>query len=129
MSTRCNVVVTFGDTKIYLYRHCDGYPSGVGRDLVPFLLDFMRNARVDCRRAPTTLLEQLIAVDSEAGLELTTGFHMDIEYAYWIRVSEIHDRVDVAMREIPSARHRGELAPGKYMTVDKFEELCAKDES
>lgn len=128
MSTRCNVVVTFGDSKIYMYRHCDGYPNGVGTDLVPFLLDFMRNARVDCRRAPTTLLKQLIAVDSEAGLELTTGFHMDIEYAYWVRISD-DGRVDVAMREIPSARHRGELTPGKYMTVDKFEELCAKDKS
>jgi|TARA_X000001382_G_scaffold95460_1_gene69888 hypothetical protein len=33
MGTRCNVVINFGDTKVRIYRHWDGYLSMTGQDV------------------------------------------------------------------------------------------------
>lgn len=38
MSTHCNVIVKFGKTKVYLYRHHDGYLSSTGVDIAEKLL-------------------------------------------------------------------------------------------
>jgi hypothetical protein len=34
MSTRSNIIIKNGRTEILLYRHCDGYLTGTGQDLV-----------------------------------------------------------------------------------------------
>ena len=37
MPTRCNVVVIDDQDEIILYHHCDGYPNGVGKELMDYL--------------------------------------------------------------------------------------------
>jgi len=37
MSTRCHTIITKGDDKVYVYRHCDGDPDGAGEDLKDFI--------------------------------------------------------------------------------------------
>ena len=34
MSTRSNIIIKNGKTNILLYRHCDGYLTGAGQDLL-----------------------------------------------------------------------------------------------
>ena len=34
MSTRSSILIKNGKTEILLYRHCDGYLTGTGQDLV-----------------------------------------------------------------------------------------------
>lgn len=36
MSTRCQVILTDGRQRLWYYRHCDGYPSGVKKTLDKF---------------------------------------------------------------------------------------------
>jgi hypothetical protein len=33
MGTRCNIRLTWGDNRLYFYRHWDGYPAETGADL------------------------------------------------------------------------------------------------
>lgn len=82
MSTRSNILIQYGSTKIYLYRHCDGYPAINGVDLA----DAIGKAK-----SPGALVADLLSrryekqsYETEARpiYELTTDFHGDIEWAY-----------------------------------------------
>ena len=37
MSTRCHTIVNKDGHEAFIYRHCDGYPSGAGEDLKAFI--------------------------------------------------------------------------------------------
>lgn len=80
MSTRANVVVLFDETKVYLYRHMDGYPASVGADL----LEKLSAANDD----PSRFVEALLASKDDGqhrDYELTTDTHGDIEHLYVVR--------------------------------------------
>lgn len=34
MSTRANITIEYGESRVILYRHCDGYPSETGADIL-----------------------------------------------------------------------------------------------
>lgn len=72
MSTRANVIVKKADRELIFYRHCDGYPEELGRDLegciVPDQTFTLFNIIEDC------------------DLELTDSIHGDIEYLYTVNM-------------------------------------------
>jgi hypothetical protein len=82
MSTRTNILVTFGESTVYLYRHHDGYPSETGADLVTKLRG--------CEGSADKFLHALLAEQYEATsycgprniYELTSEVHGDIKWAY-----------------------------------------------
>lgn len=82
MSTRSNVLIKMGDTKIYLYRHCDGYPGANGGDLAEKLIKHKNKG--------DAFINDLLAERYEASeyrperpvWELTNGLHGDIEWLY-----------------------------------------------
>ena len=82
MSTRSNVLINLGDTKLYLYRHCDGYPGANGADLAEKLIKHK-----NCGKA---FINDLLAERYDATeynperpvWEVTTGLHGDIEWLY-----------------------------------------------
>ena len=83
MSTRSNTIIRDLDTghKIFMYRHCDGYFSGAGFDL----LDFAKKMNVlgewkDVSELATKLEE------TDLGYEPTEGLHLDIEFIYILEV-------------------------------------------
>ena len=80
MSTRCNIVLKTGRRffkDIYLYHHHDGYPEGVGADLVNRLKDHFTGATVE------DIANKLVK-DLDDEYEITTCLHGDIEYLYVI---------------------------------------------
>jgi hypothetical protein len=83
MSTRTNIYITSRNTKIWLYRHYDGYPSETGYNLASCLCqsksidDFMLKL-LDQKHEPTMYR------DARPVYEFTTGMHGDIEYLYRI---------------------------------------------
>jgi hypothetical protein len=83
MSTRANVVIIYGESRVYIYRHHDGYPAGLGVDLARKVQAAGHN--------PSKLVESLLAERYEqqsyetapkSVYELTTDIHGDIEYVY-----------------------------------------------
>ena len=67
--TRANVVLEYPGVKIWLYRHCDGYPSGLGQELKDAM-------------DPDSSLDTVLNILTISDIELTTGQHGDIEYLY-----------------------------------------------
>lgn len=82
MSTRCNIVVKEGNKKVYLYHHCDGYPSGVGIDLLD------KNLFNKWYYDISYIVNKLIKATDDDGYEYTSGIHGDIEYLYVINVKK-----------------------------------------
>ena len=78
MSTRCNIIVKDKYDKFWLYHHCDGYPEGVGADLVK---RFQGLFEKDEKYFAEDICNELIK-DSSDNYELTGGEHGDIEYLY-----------------------------------------------
>lgn len=78
MSTRCNVVVKNGSKQTILYHHFDGYPEGVGKNLVEFMADKHSGEINDVDE----FVKELKAFDNI--YEDTLGLHWDIEYLYVI---------------------------------------------
>ena len=83
MSTRSNILITNNDTKIWLYRHYDGYLKEAGYNIA------------SCLAQSTDLhefMEQLLSQKHEPSMyrearpiyEFTSGMHGDIEYLYKI---------------------------------------------
>ena len=68
MSTRANVIVKKGDRKLIFYRHCDGYPDGLGEELKNCIA--------------SNPVDTLFNIIENCNLELTNSVHGDIEYLY-----------------------------------------------
>ena len=80
MSTRCNVIVKTKFDKIWLYNHFDGYPEGVGADLVNrFKEKFEKDEKIWWSDVVNSLVK-----DTKDNYEVTDGEHGDIEYLYTI---------------------------------------------
>lgn len=91
MSTRCNIVIEFGDTVLYVYRHHDGYLSGTGRDLVNLL---KKEGKTPWKFISSLLGQRYEkqSYESEAHpvYETTNSIHGDIEYLYRIKFPGIN---------------------------------------
>jgi hypothetical protein len=103
MSTRANIVVSMGDTKVILYRHHDGYARSTGVDLVNKLRSVTTNEE--------QFLIDLLAYEGETGrraYELTSEIHGDIEWAYWIKLDHFREpRIGATEIEIGGDRKAG----------------------
>ena len=92
MSTRCNIIVKDEYNSIQLYRHCDGYPSGVIPDLpeaLRFAWELPRMQADDMAAAIIRAWKENsgnIYIDGSADLPKT--LHGDIEYYYVIEPDE-----------------------------------------
>ena len=95
MSTRATIHFRYmGKTEAIVYRHNDGYPEGLGKDLQDFL-DYVKECIPDNRfTAPTYLASKWVVWDASApanssGLDfLGVGGVMqdpgDIDYRYYV---------------------------------------------
>lgn len=81
MSTRCNIII-HSETEhksCFLYHHWDGYPEGVGKELVD---------RLSGKFAGFDSIKSTLQQDSQ--YEDTNGLHADIEYLYVILVDTLN---------------------------------------
>ena len=85
MSTRSNIVIQNGSTRLYLYRHYDGYPGETGADLV----EKLRASKGSVEAFIVALLGDQHPATSYGGprqiYEVTSELHGDIEWIYALR--------------------------------------------
>lgn len=82
MSTRCQTFITEGGNKVAtIYRHCDGYPEGMGLDLCEMLEDLEKYDWADSN----ALVKRILSTDKfYAEIECIEAKHGDTEYEYYI---------------------------------------------
>ena len=83
MSTRCNIIIHHGASKIMLYRHYDGYLANTGADLAEKFAAANGSADAFLRALMADRYDKA-SYETEARpvYELTTEVHGDIEYLY-----------------------------------------------
>ena len=75
-STRCNLIITSGDKKLYIYRHQDGYPSYTGKKLKEFISK-------DNSKNIDEFVKNLQAYDMQCEFDKNDQeIHGDIDYLY-----------------------------------------------
>ena len=78
MSTRATIkIVKKGKDDVWMYHHCDGYPDGVGSELLDFL-SHIGDENWNQKYISKTLN------DEDSSYEFTSGQHGDEDYAYLI---------------------------------------------
>jgi hypothetical protein len=93
MSTRCHVVVRNGKNENkekwnYIYHHCDGYPSGVGKELSDILTEIQGNGVSRKNFNANFITENILNYSDE--YESDNSIHGDEEYIYLIDVETKH---------------------------------------
>lgn len=92
MSTRCALIVNEKNRWEYgepleevfrLYRHCDGYPEGMGQDLKTICARYQRDS--ERKSWSQYLLEKLSALCTYE-MEPPSAVHGDLEFLYCINV-------------------------------------------
>ena len=94
MGTRCviKIVERYEDRKkpviMNIYHHWDGYPSGVGADLIKICEDnYQHSNGVFVFRGASELANRLVKNKDDNGYEITQYFHVDIEYLYTVDIN------------------------------------------
>jgi|SRR5215472_5212864 len=85
MSTRTNIVVQYGTTNIFIYRHYDGYPGETGGDLVEKLRAHPKVEDFVAALLTERYEKQYYETEPKRTYELTTDLHGDIEWLYVVR--------------------------------------------
>lgn len=88
MSTRCEIHIEGKKYRgkvpvVKLYHHFDGYPSGVGCDLMEHVYPILQSSN---KVTPQGLANELIKAEWDDGYEDAGGIHGDIEYLYLINI-------------------------------------------
>jgi hypothetical protein len=110
MSTRANIILKDGDSKLTFYRHSDGYPEGAMPTLEKFIKMIKEGQiRNDLGQAAGWLIllgneeyefngfANLLSGEYDSwkigSIEPTTGIHGDIEYLYVVDLQELTIKV------------------------------------
>jgi hypothetical protein len=130
MATRSNILVMYGSTKLYVYRHWDGYPAENGADIYAALVAAEGN--------PTKFVSELLGkTESEARLdgakrphyEVTTDIHGDIEWLYSVKFESLGSRggplIGWASRK--PGNDDGLRVPNPVQTIEQLLELVNND--
>lgn len=83
MSTRANIVLIEKGHTLWLYHHCDGYPSYLGNKL----MDIISKHQVDYADI-FDIANEMIKDEEDNGFEITKGQHGDISYLYLIDIED-----------------------------------------
>ena len=78
------------DVQIVIYRHFDGYPEGVLKDIVPILKDFDKNRGLDSvEYSAAWLVAKLKDNYLNIGICYNPDNHSDVEYYYAVTPYEV----------------------------------------
>jgi len=76
MSTRCQIEVTYQARRVLLYHHHDGYPQGVGADLI------QRQQKLHTWNGNILVNELLNNKEQDDGYSIAFQVHTDLDYWY-----------------------------------------------
>lgn len=112
MSTRANIVLKQGELRRVLYRHCDGYLSGLGQEI----LDFLKNNE---SRNIEEISDSLEA--NEIAFYDGIDVHGDVEFIYLIELSSEGIKVSVKQEILDKQYENGEVSyHAHFEPVDNF---------
>lgn len=77
MSTRCQIKVTYLQQSLLIYHHWDGYPEGVGFDLIK------RQKQLKTWNG-NVITNELVKDKEDNGYEIAFQVHTDLDYWYEI---------------------------------------------
>jgi len=129
MSTRSNIIIKNGKTEILLYRHCDGYLTGTGQDL----LDDLSNSDFDNVGQYFNIAkftEKLLSQDSSYRIDNQLGG--DIEYLYTFEFEDSYEhgdhynRVKLKSIEVDQEHEYGRGGTNKYKSLSEFQDAINK---
>lgn len=135
MSTRANIVVYLGDSRVYLYRHCDGYLAECGADLLTHLRLSDGDGAEFLRAVCSQMYEkQSYQPAAKPVFEFTNGLHGDIEHAYFIRFEArscgepvIRHAARPSLRIAPDVPQSVWAKSGKEVSLTEFAEAINQD--
>ncbi len=78
MSTRCQIKIIYLKPSVLLYQHWDGYPQGVGKDLI------QRQKKFNTWNGNLLVNELLKNKRKNDGYEIAFEVHTDLDYWYEI---------------------------------------------
>ena len=125
MSTRSNIIIKNGKTEILLYRHCDGYLTGTGQDL----LDDLSNSDFDNVGQYFNIAkftEKLLSQNSSYRIDNQLGG--DIEYLYTFEFEDGYEhgdhynRVKLKSIEVDQEHEYGRGGTNKYKSLSEFQD-------
>ena len=135
MSTRSNIIIKNGRTEILLYRHCDGYLTGAGQDL----LDDLSNSDFEKEPYFDNVAEYFnIAKFTEKLLNQNTDYRIDnqlggdIEYLYTFEFEDSYEhgdhynRVKLKSIEVDQEHEYGRGGKNKYKSLSEFQDAINK---
>ena len=136
MSTRSNIIIKNGKTNILLYRHCDGYLTGTGQDL----LDDLSNSDFEQEPYFDNVAKYFnIAKFTEKLLNQNTDYRIDnqlggdIEYLYTFEFQdsyehgEHYNRVKLKSIEVNQDVGFGRGGKRKFKTLSEFQDAINKE--
>ena len=136
MSTRSNIIIKNGKTNILLYRHCDGYLTGTGQDL----LDDLSNSDFEQEPYFDNVAEFFnIAKFTEKLLNQNTDYRIDnqlggdIEYLYTFDFEDSYEdarhynRVKLKSIEVNQDVGFGRGGKRKFKTLSEFQDAINKE--
>jgi len=121
MATRSNIIFNYGYTKIFFYRHYDGYLAETGKNLIEML--------VDCKK-PDKFIESVL---EDKKYEITNGIHSDIEYLYEINFRFIYEpKIELSIRFVKRDNFNEEitnevLEKQDFLTISQFKAAVNKE--
>ena len=135
MSTRSNIIIKNGRTEILLYRHCDGYLTGAGQDL----LDDLSNSDFEKEPYFDNVAEYFnIAKFTEKLLNQNTDYRIDnqlggdIQYLYTFEFEDSYEhgdhynRVKLKSIEVDQEHEYGRGGTNKYKSLSEFQDAINK---
>ena len=135
MSTRSNIIIKNGKTNILLYRHCDGYLTGAGQDLLDDLSnsDFEEKPYFDniaeyfnIAKFTEKLLNQdgNYRIDDQLGGDIEYLYTFDFETNY--NDARHYNRVKLKSIEVNQDVGFGRGGKRKFKTLSEFQDAINK---
>ena len=135
MSTRSNIIIKNGKTNILLYRHCDGYLTGAGQDLLDDLRSsyFVYNdgyedkINFDIAKFTKKLLNQDgdYRIDDQLGGDIEYLYTLDFENNY--NDARHYNRVKLKSIEANQDVGVGHGGKRKFKTWFEFQDAINKE--
>jgi hypothetical protein len=128
MSTRSNTIIKLGRTKLIFYKHHDGYPSGVGKDLFNKLC--LCNSNLSDEK--TIDIEEFIQ-SMFCNFDLVEEISSDINYLYILNFDEYfncqkEDKYKINYITIDQDHKYGKGGSDSFYSLDEFNEFIMKYE-
>jgi len=113
MATRCNVLITYGDTSMILHRFDHGYPAVVGAALIEAVRRHQHKTATGMSIDVTDAVLYLLKLETEYALrfQLAPDYAGDIDWLYALHLPERYSEVKMgARRRLPGTNPRECLA-------------------